>query len=74
MSFENRFNEFIPELTQALSIPNSPDWSVKGFIDYYQNIYSISTDTKDMAKVDGRDKSSYNNLATYREWVESLRL
>jgi|GEM_PF-4778845 len=35
MNFEEKFNEFIPELTQALSIPDSPDWSVKGFIDYY---------------------------------------
>ncbi|MDD4854206.1 MAG: type II restriction endonuclease [Sulfuricurvum sp.] len=51
MSFEDRFNEFIPELTQMLSIPNSPDWSVKGFIDYYQNIYSISTDTKVVSKI-----------------------
>ena len=45
MTFEERFNQFIPELTEALTIPNSRDWTVKGFIDYYQNIYSISTDT-----------------------------
>lgn len=51
MSFEDRFNEFIPELTESLSIPGSPDWSVKGFIDYYQNIYSISIDTKVVSKI-----------------------
>ncbi|HHH54826.1 MAG TPA: restriction endonuclease, partial [Bacteroidetes bacterium] len=51
MTFEDKFNEFIPELTKALTVPNSTDWTVKGFIDYYQNIYSISTDTKVISKV-----------------------
>ena len=51
MTFEEKFNEFIPELTKALTVPNSTDWTVKGFIDYYQNIYSISTDTKVISKV-----------------------
>ncbi|MBL0687064.1 MAG: hypothetical protein JJV95_00800 [Sulfurospirillum sp.] len=50
-TFEDKFNEFILELTRALTIPNSADWTVKGFIDYYQNIYSISTDTKVVSKV-----------------------
>jgi len=50
-SFEEKFNEFIPELTKALIIPNSTDWTVKGFIDYYKNIYSISADTKVISKV-----------------------
>jgi len=40
MSFEQDFNDFLPELTEALSIPNSSEWTVKGFIDYHQNIYS----------------------------------
>jgi len=51
MTFEEKFNQFIPELTKSLTIPNSTDWTVKGFIDYYQNIYSISTDTKVVSKV-----------------------
>ncbi len=51
MTFEEKFNEFIPEFTNALTVPNSTDWTVKGFIDYYQNIYSISTDTKVISKV-----------------------
>jgi hypothetical protein len=50
-NFEEKFNEFIPELTKTLTVPNSTDWTVKGFIDYYQNIYSISTDTKVISKV-----------------------
>jgi len=51
VTFEERFNQFIPELTEDLTIPNSKDWTVKGFIDYYQNIYSISTDTKVVSKI-----------------------
>ena len=51
MLFEEKFNQFIPELTEALTIPNSTDWTVKGFIDYYKNIYSISTDTKVVSKI-----------------------
>jgi len=51
MSFEEKFNEFIPELTEALTVPNSKDWAVKGFIDYHKNIYSISTDTKVVSKI-----------------------
>jgi hypothetical protein len=51
MTFEEKFNQFIPELTQALTIPNHKDWTVKGFIDYYQNIYSISSDTKVISKI-----------------------
>lgn len=51
MNFKTKFDEFIPELTKALTIPDSKDWTVKGFIDYYQNIYSISTDTKVVSKI-----------------------
>lgn len=49
--FKEKFNKFIPELTKALTIPDSPDWTVKGFIDYYKNIYSISIDTKVVSKI-----------------------
>ena len=51
MNFEEKFNQFIPELTDALTVPNSTDWAVKGFIDYHKNIYSISTDTKVVSKI-----------------------
>ncbi len=51
MSFEEKFNAFIPELTEALSVPKGRDWSVKGFIDVHQNIYSISNDTKVVSKI-----------------------
>lgn len=51
MNFEKNFNAFIPELTSVLTIPNSTDWTVKGFIDYYKKIYSISSDTKVVSKI-----------------------
>lgn len=51
MDFKVKFDEFLPELTKALTIPNSKDWTVKGFIDYYKNVYSISTDTKVVSKI-----------------------
>lgn len=50
-SFKEKFNDFIPKLTKELSIPNSNDWTVKGFIDCNKNIYSISTDTKVVSKI-----------------------
>jgi len=51
MSFEEKFNQFIPQLTEALTIPNSSDWTLKGFIDYNKNIYTISADTKIISKI-----------------------
>ena len=50
-SFKEKFNDFIPKLTKELSIPESTDWTVKGFIDCNKNIYSISTDTKVVSKI-----------------------
>jgi len=29
MDFKSKFDEFIPELTKALTISNSDDWTVK---------------------------------------------
>lgn len=51
ISFKENFDKFIPKLTNELSIPNSTDWTVKGFIDCNKNIYSISTDTKVVSKI-----------------------
>ena len=39
--FKEKFNKFIPELTKALTIPDSPDWTVKGFIDYYNQLLFV---------------------------------
>jgi len=51
MGFHEKFVDFLPELKQALTVPGTTDWSVKGFIDTYKNIYSITTDTKVISKV-----------------------
>ncbi|MBV7405492.1 type II restriction endonuclease [Enterobacter sp. ENT03] len=51
MDFHDRFVEFLPELKKALTVEGTTDWSVKGFIDTYRNIYSITTDTKVISKV-----------------------
>lgn len=51
MGLKEDFNQFIPNLASTLTIPNTQDWSVKGFIDYYKNIYSISIDTKVISKI-----------------------
>lgn len=50
-------NEFISILRNAvdtftpLVATNAGQWSVKGFIDIYKNIYTISTDTKVISKI-----------------------
>lgn len=51
MDFHDRFIDFLPELKKALTVEGTTDWSVKGFIDTYRNIYSITTDTKVISKV-----------------------
>jgi len=51
MNFEEKLRDFIPELTRSLRSFDNDDWSVKGFIDCYQNIYSISNDTKVISKI-----------------------
>lgn len=51
MRFKKEFDLFIQNLTKSLSIEDSKEWSVKGFIDCYKNIYSISTDTKVISKI-----------------------
>lgn len=51
MSFKKSFDKFIPQLTVSLTAEGKTDWSVKGFIDSYKNIYSISKDTKVVSKI-----------------------
>ncbi|MEN9613676.1 MAG: hypothetical protein RLZZ628_4490 [Bacteroidota bacterium] len=45
-SFEATFSEFF-----ALISAENGDWTVKGFIDLYKNIYTISIDTKVVSKI-----------------------
>ena len=48
--FETALGEFINDLKKYVST-ESGDWSIKGFIDIYKNIYTISSDTKIVSKI-----------------------
>lgn len=48
--FISGLREFATTLTEYVST-NGGDWSIKGFIDIGENIYTISTDTKIVSKI-----------------------
>ena len=48
--FENALNEFVEELKKYISTETG-EWTIKGFIDIYKNIYTISSDTKIVSKI-----------------------
>ncbi|MBE6402308.1 MAG: restriction endonuclease [Lentisphaerae bacterium] len=51
---KQQFSELLKKFVQSLSsYVSTPDgqWTIKGFIDIYRNIYTISTDTKIVSKV-----------------------
>ena len=48
--FEAALDEFVATLTDHVSDEDG-QWTVKGFIDTYRNIYSISSDTKVVSKI-----------------------
>lgn len=48
--FESLLNEFVGELNEFVSTA-SGDWTIKGFIDIYKNVYTISSDTKIISKI-----------------------
>jgi hypothetical protein len=48
--FESMLKEFVETLQKQVSLENG-QWSIKGFIDLYQNIYTISADTKIISKI-----------------------
>lgn len=50
IEFEKALNEFVNELKQYVSTKTG-DWTIKGFIDIYKNIYTISSDTKIVSKI-----------------------
>jgi hypothetical protein len=49
-AFKKVLDTFTEKLEQYVSTENG-DWSVKGFIDIYKNIYTISSDTKIVSKI-----------------------
>ncbi len=48
--FKKALDKFTNKLERYVSTENG-DWSVKGFIDVYKNIYTISSDTKIVSKI-----------------------
>ncbi len=48
--FKRKLDNFADELGKYVSSENG-DWSIKGFIDVYKNIYTISSDTKIVSKI-----------------------
>jgi hypothetical protein len=49
-NFKKTLTAFAEKLQQHVSTENG-EWSVKGFIDVYKNIYTISSDTKIVSKI-----------------------
>lgn len=49
-AFKKNLDTFSNKLEKYVSTENG-DWSVKGFIDVYKNIYTISSDTKIVSKI-----------------------
>ena len=50
IEFKSALNAFRDKLLKYVSM-ESGEWTVKGFIDVYKNIYTISTDTKIVSKI-----------------------
>jgi len=48
--FEDSIYGFVEEQKQYVSTENG-DWTIKGFIDIYKNIFTISSDTKIVSKI-----------------------
>lgn len=49
-TFQDQLHPYLDEFVQAATT-ESGDWTVKGLIDTYQNIYTISDDTKVISKI-----------------------
>lgn len=80
--FEKYLNEFVEELKQYVSTETG-EWTIKGFIDIYKNIYTISSDTKIVSKIleihifpeilRFAEKSGYKIiLAEHQNWYPDL--
>lgn len=50
IEFKTALKKFTENLRDYVSTDNG-DWTVKGFIDIYKNIYTISSDTKIVSKI-----------------------
>lgn len=79
--FAKQLKEFASTLGDFIS--NGDEWTIKGFIDIFRNIHTISTDTKIVSKVlelhlfphflSFAEKTGYNiELATHQNWYPDL--
>ena len=50
IEFESKLDEFVEKLKKYVST-DTGEWTIKGFIDIYKNIYTISSDTKIVSKI-----------------------
>ncbi len=50
VEFKKELDKFADRLEKYVSTDNG-DWSIKGFIDVYKNVYTISSDTKIVSKI-----------------------
>ena len=81
VSFHNELSEFAEYLGQQ--ILNDGEWTIKGFIDVFKNIYAISADTKVISKIlelhilphflEFSKRVGYRlELATHQNWYPDL--
>jgi hypothetical protein len=49
-NFKEKLQKFLESITSYVSTSNG-QWNIKGFIDIYKNIYTISSDTKIVSKI-----------------------
>lgn len=79
--FAKQLKEFAATLGDFIS--KGDEWTIKGFIDIFRNIHTISTDTKIVSKVlelhlfphflSFAEKTGYNiELATHQNWYPDL--
>lgn len=84
VAFEFALNNFVEELQQYVSTETG-EWTIKGFIDIYKNIYTISSDTKIVSKIleihifpellRFAEKTGYKIiLAEHQNWYPDLTL
>ena len=82
LQFKQEFRTFVEGLgTYALT--NDGQWAVKGFIDVFKNVYTVSADTKIISKIieihlfpkilEFAEKNSYRIvLAQYQNWYPDI--
>ena len=79
--FASQLKEFASTLRDYIS--KDDEWTIKGFIDVFKNVYTISSDTKIISKVlelhlfpaflSFSEKIGYEiELATYQNWYPDL--